>query len=44
LRVDIAEELARLLALILGQHSFSSRRLRLAPAASIYIIAGSKRG
>jgi hypothetical protein len=44
LRVEIGEELARLLALILGQHSFSSRRRRFAPAAPIYIIAGSKRG
>jgi len=48
LRVEIGEELARLLALILGQHSFSSRLRWLGRAGHfilhIYIIAGSKRG
>jgi len=48
LRVEIGEELARLLALILGQHSFSSRLRWLGRAGRfilhIDIIAGSKRG
>src|SRR5215472_10313572 len=45
LRVEIGEELARLLALILGQHLFPPAGVgSVVPAVSFYIIAGSKRG